>query len=96
MNTADRSFRTTRYYVELTRKAQKEGGEIKFNSWIGDEYILILGNVTHLLCVEIALEDYSHLPPTKQMQIKKVNGTLVNIKMKQESKRNVMHLKLII
>jgi hypothetical protein len=46
MNTADRSFRTTRYYVELTRKAQKEGGDIKFNSWIGDEYILILGRLS--------------------------------------------------
>jgi len=89
MNTQDRGFRSTRYYVELTKNVQKELGEIKPNSWIGEEHLLILGKYFMHNYLELALEDYSHLPANEQQLIKKVNGTLVNIKNKKENTRNV-------
>lgn len=93
----DRNFKSTKYYIDLAKKAQKEGSDIKSNSWISGETTLLLGNLAYntsliIYYIEVTIDDFSHLPPTEQHLIKKVNGTLINLKAKKEKKRNVGYI----
>ena len=78
MNTQDKGFKSAQYYIEKSKKAQKEISMLKKSSWMTDEHALLL---------EIVLDDVSHLDPHEQHQIKKINGTLVKVRQSHRHRR---------